>query len=69
MRRKITGLLLVSVLAVTAVCGCGQGAGSDGTTVSVQENVDSDKIGILGICGFGGFASFFYVCFETRFPG
>ena len=24
--------------------------------LSVQENVDSDKIGILGICGFGGMA-------------
>ena len=24
--------------------------------LSVQDNVDSDKIGILGICGFGGFA-------------
>ncbi len=24
--------------------------------LSVQNNVDSDKIGILGICGFGGFA-------------
>ena len=24
--------------------------------LSVQENVDSEKIGILGICGFGGLA-------------
>ncbi len=24
--------------------------------LSIQKNVDSDKIGVLGICGFGGFA-------------
>lgn len=24
--------------------------------MSVQENIDSEKIGVIGICGFGGMA-------------
>ena len=57
MRRKITGLLLVSILAATTVCGCGRGAGSDGTTVSVQENV-SDLAGEEETSDSGCYLSF-----------
>ena len=57
MRRKITGLLLVSILAATAVCGCGQGAGSEGTTVSVSEHV-SDLAGEEEISDSGFYLSF-----------